>query len=324
MAKPSKPAKLTYMDLIKGHKAERDKSKGKTGSGGYLESTGGGDPIKKGEDFEVAPDTETAAQMRKANPGTKVRVDQPRDDQGQFTYNSANFKELKYGPSRGTTIPPQLRGMEIAFAKKSGRGAIKYRGTWYDIGKLSFTEFAEKFKQYQKGDWQEELGKARGIQYQEGNKGGYTPESKKINDGRAKSAKADMYVGELTYKGDIIEFESGFEAQQKKWNTDKKQPLYVRDINQKGANVTPWWPGWQEKWKNEGKIYNPRIVVGGANAAAPQGYSNGEVSIPKEYGEGFRERIQPEEGFISRGQQFDTDKLAELKARLGIGKKTEE
>ena len=70
--------------------------------GEYTESTGGGTPIPKGktkEDMEGKPGFH--------------RVSQPRDDEGKFTYNAANGKGLKYGPSRGETIPPFLRGVVL-------------------------------------------------------------------------------------------------------------------------------------------------------------------------------------------------------------------
>lgn len=72
--------------------------------GTYSESTGGGTPLAKGEKLKDHPEAK--------------RVSQPRDEDGQFTYNSVNGKELKYGPSRGTTVPPFLRGLELTFCEK--------------------------------------------------------------------------------------------------------------------------------------------------------------------------------------------------------------
>lgn len=72
--------------------------------GTFKESTGGGTPIPKGETLEQHPEAH--------------RVSQPRDEDGKFTYNSVNRKELKYGPSRGKTIPPFLRNVEMTFARK--------------------------------------------------------------------------------------------------------------------------------------------------------------------------------------------------------------
>lgn len=75
--------------------------------GEYTEATGGGTPIPKGktkEDMEGKPGFH--------------RVSQPRDEDGKFTYNSANGKELEYGPSRGTTVPPFLRGVVLTCIEK--------------------------------------------------------------------------------------------------------------------------------------------------------------------------------------------------------------
>lgn len=75
--------------------------------GEYTEATGGGTPIPKGktkEDMEGKPGFH--------------RVSQPRDEDGKFTYNSANGKGLEYGPSRGTTVPPFLRGVVLTCIEK--------------------------------------------------------------------------------------------------------------------------------------------------------------------------------------------------------------
>lgn len=83
-----------------------DTSKGTLGEnskklGHYSESTGGGTPLKKGEKLKDHPEAK--------------RVQQPRDEDGQFTYNSVNGLKLEYGPSRGTTVPPFLRGIKLTF-----------------------------------------------------------------------------------------------------------------------------------------------------------------------------------------------------------------
>lgn len=101
-----------------------DTSKGILGDsskkiGTYSESTGGGTPLKKGEKLKDHPEAH--------------RVSQPRDEDGQFTYNSVNGKELKYGPSRGTTVPPFLRGIKLTFCqpgtklKIDGENGIKIK-----------------------------------------------------------------------------------------------------------------------------------------------------------------------------------------------------
>ena len=130
-------------------------SKGKTKIGDYQEAAGGGTPMKKGQKVSHVADTvEEAHQYRKDHPGAIVRVNQPRDEEGHFTYNSANERELEYGPSRGKTIPPFLKDMEISFAKKSGRGSIIMDGKRYKplVAFKSAAELVQMFKEYSKED----------------------------------------------------------------------------------------------------------------------------------------------------------------------------
>ena len=101
--------------------------------GSYGEDTGGGTPKQDGggrgamnKNFVVAdsPDDPKAVQAKAQ--GKKVRYLQPRLDNGQFTYNSANRKKLYYPKSRGETVPPFLIGMNAnwLFNKKGEHTAI--------------------------------------------------------------------------------------------------------------------------------------------------------------------------------------------------------
>ena len=121
-----------------------DTSKGILGKasekiGTYQEAPGGGTPLKKGQ---KAP----SAEWVKAN-----RKMQPRDEEGQFTYNSANGKGLKYGPSRGTTVPPFLKGIKLTFCapgtklKIEGEDGIKIKIMTID---MTVEEIVHKCKQY--------------------------------------------------------------------------------------------------------------------------------------------------------------------------------
>ena len=92
--------------------------------GHFQEATGGGTPIPKGEKLKDHPEVH--------------RVMQPRDDDGQFTYNAVNNIPLKYGPTRGTTIPPLLAGMKINFVNKK-KDAVVLDGLVYLAG-LDFTK----------------------------------------------------------------------------------------------------------------------------------------------------------------------------------------
>ena len=100
--------------------------------GTYTESTGGGTPLKKGEKLKDHPEAK--------------RVQQPRDEDGRFTYNSANAKPLKYGPSRGVTIPPFLRGAKMVFATKKNRGIVFDGTTWNFKIDMTAGQLVEKFK----------------------------------------------------------------------------------------------------------------------------------------------------------------------------------
>lgn len=119
-----------------------DTSKGILGEaskkiGNYTESTGGGTPLKKGEKLVDHPEAK--------------RVMQPRDEDGQFTYNSVNGKELKYGPSRGTTVPPFLRGIKLTYCapgtklKVEGEDGIKIKIMTID---MSVEEIVNACKEY--------------------------------------------------------------------------------------------------------------------------------------------------------------------------------
>ena len=105
--------------------------------GTYKMSTGGGTPLAKGQKLKDHPEAH--------------RVQQPRDEDGQFTYNSANKIPLKYGPSRGTTTPPFLRGVKLTFAKKNDSKNVK--SVFGDnVYKFEFSmtkeEFLESCKEY--------------------------------------------------------------------------------------------------------------------------------------------------------------------------------
>lgn len=102
--------------------------------GTYQEAPGGGTPVKGGgrgamdKNFKVVDSKEEADKIRETDPKAKIRYNQPRDENGQFTYNSSNAKELVTGPSRGYTIPPFLRGVNIKFAEVGSKIRTKEDG----------------------------------------------------------------------------------------------------------------------------------------------------------------------------------------------------
>ena len=121
---PQNPPKDPTKDkMTKAIDAEAQKQ-GAQARGTYKEAPGGGTPAKGGGrgamkgDFEVVDNKEEAEEIRKEDPNAVIRYNQPRDENGQFTYNSANNKEITTKYSRGHTLPPFLKGVNLTFIKK--------------------------------------------------------------------------------------------------------------------------------------------------------------------------------------------------------------
>ena len=154
------------------------KASGGTEIGKFKESTGGGTPMAKGQKIDHVADTpKEADEYRKNHPGALVRVSQPRDKDGQFTYNSANKKELEYGPSRGKTIPPFLKGVTLTFAKKSGKGSfVGVDGKKYKLPENITTaeEFVKAFTEHTEGEGFGKFGKIEDTAVGKGGKTGKT------------------------------------------------------------------------------------------------------------------------------------------------------
>lgn len=109
-------------------------SKGENKIGTFDEGYGGGTPIDAGK---KAPNDE----WKRAH-----RVKQPRDAEGKFTYNSANAKELKYGPSRGITTPPFLLGLKMPNVIKKGTATVIDGKTYVIQSDMTLDEFIDKCK----------------------------------------------------------------------------------------------------------------------------------------------------------------------------------
>ena len=119
--------------MSEGMKAEINKQRheqGQKGIGEYNEDVGGGTPGAKGGrgsmggNFLVFDDPDDPEAIKAKKAGKKVRYTQPRDDNGQFTYNSANGKGLSTENSRGYTDPPFLAGVDLTFINKGN--VLKY------------------------------------------------------------------------------------------------------------------------------------------------------------------------------------------------------
>lgn len=105
--------------------------------GNFQEAPGGGKPLAKGE---KAPSKDWVQQNRKM---------QPRDDEGKFTYNAVNLKPLKYGPSRGETTPPVIKGtvFEKMFNQKEAT-VVNGDNRNKVIVKNGINDFVDLFKRY--------------------------------------------------------------------------------------------------------------------------------------------------------------------------------
>ena len=110
------------LDEIKKQKdAKGDKSKN---FGEFDEAPGGGTPAQGGgrgamkKNFVVADSPKDPEAIEAKAKGEPVRYMQPRNEDGTFTYNSANGKELSTKKSRGHTDIPWLAGVDLTFLKK--------------------------------------------------------------------------------------------------------------------------------------------------------------------------------------------------------------
>ena len=122
--------------------------------GHYDEHKGGGTPrggVWGGKNGRVGWDErEKSGEL----PQNAHREDQPRTNDGKFTYNGVNGKETKY-ESRGETVNPLLTGGENGvkiedakkeFADKQGSIYDKYKGKWYQKGSKAVSKEGSKYK----------------------------------------------------------------------------------------------------------------------------------------------------------------------------------
>lgn len=120
--------------------------------GTYQEAPGGGTAVDGGgrgamkKNFKVVNSKEEADAIREENPKAVIRYNQPRDEDGRFTYNSANAKELVEGPSRGHTVPPFLRGVKIVYAIKKNTAMVYDKTTWGFQIQMESADLVKKFQ----------------------------------------------------------------------------------------------------------------------------------------------------------------------------------
>lgn len=183
--------------------------------GSYTESTGGGTPLEKGEKLKDHPEAK--------------RVQQPRDENGQFTYNSVNAIPLKYGPSRGTTIPPFLRGVTLTYCQKSTKSVVLNGKVFYTPSFKNAEDLINAFKEYK--DEKDQDGNVIGFGDKmnarlKGKRGARTSAEKQAIAGGEKAM-----IGGESYKtptgparrGDIQSFMSNFSTFKKKFKVGKNK-----------------------------------------------------------------------------------------------------
>ena len=116
--------------------------------GHYSEGVGGGASPKPKDPNQRAPGVNS--EHRKEHNNTN----QPRTQDGKFSYKSLNGQETKY-PGRGKTVNPLLTGgqngikiedAEQQFSEHSGSLWDKYKDKWYQKGSEKITQVKGKLK----------------------------------------------------------------------------------------------------------------------------------------------------------------------------------
>lgn len=225
--------------------------------GTYSEAPGGGTAVDGGgrgamkKNFKVVNSKEEADAIREENPKAVIRYNQPRDEDGRFTYNSANGKELVEGPSRGVTVPPFLRGAKMVFATKK-KGIVSGGTTWNFNIDMTAGELASKFKDI--------LGAkkaADSVERKKGRKSNAEKQAiKKKDEGFVKSDtninsgldyEIDYYIDDFKYR--IGESLTGYKKQYKNKKNNISQK--VSNNQQPAKPVQPTQPEKQENKKVE-------------------------------------------------------------------------
>lgn len=171
--------------------------------GTFKEAPGGGTPLPKGA---KAPSKEWVEANRKM---------QPRDEDGQFTYNAVNAKGLKYGPSRGTTVSPLLKDVKFTYAEKGSVLKVQDNGKWTrQLMTVNYTweELVEEVKEYK-----EEGGFLTNVD-----------KSLVTKKGRESAAEKAQKTDGFANSGDSI-FDFNKAAQSTKKEASAKQKEYAKD-----------------------------------------------------------------------------------------------
>lgn len=209
-------------DTKKPNVGEAILGKNKQAIGSYQEAPGGGTPLKAGE---KAPSKEWVAANRKM---------QPRDDDGKFTYNAANAKPLEYGPSRGKTVPPFLRGVKLTYVEKSDV-IMTEEGKRVLAGiDMSVEELINNYRNYSK----QEGGFRNLTKETKGKTGAYSQKEKAAKEigyeGLLKALTAEEILNEFKKRNESGDLKGNFKYAKKEEKKPEVKEASVTELEKSG------------------------------------------------------------------------------------------
>lgn len=233
--------------LKSGKNAEGETPEDKIGS--YDEAPGGGTPLPYGT---KAPSPQWVREHRKM---------QPRNPDGTFGYNSQNGKDLKYGPSRGVTVPHFLRGVELNFLEKGSKYIVK-EGSQYatyilamNLTKENLVQICKQYRSYQGGflgAHQEIMEKKKGRHSKEENEAIAKGEEGEVRNKQGEVSKFDVEKASQNTQEAINKKD---EAATKKYNLvteEKTAPTNEEPVPVGGGQETSTY----EKYASNEKVVN--------------------------------------------------------------------
>lgn len=129
----SNQEKLRIRKIVFGERLGQLLGEGADKFGKFDEDWGGGTPLKKGQ---KAPSENWVREHR---------VPQPRDENGKYTYNSVNGRTLKYGPSRGVTENPLLKGAKLTAIKEGTKFKFGSNEILIGTGQLDLNDLLSEY-----------------------------------------------------------------------------------------------------------------------------------------------------------------------------------
>lgn len=254
--------------------------------GHYAESTGGGTPIPKGEKLENHPEAK--------------RVQQPRDEEGKFTYNSVNLKDLKYGPSRGDTVPPFLRGVKMTYAKKVSNRTVSGGKVYNNNLDMTYDEFVDDLKRFY------------------GEEGGFLGiVNAKIEAKRGRRSKQEKDMISMGYEG-FVDSMTDFKREFK--NKKPKRNKYAKKTKQDGGET----PNNNNKTDGAGVQDNPQNQNSKPKPVSQTSINDEDVEMAKNNPEQFLDKYDKEIKEVvelAKSKNFKGINVRSLANLVGQGKK---